>query len=69
VMKQTYKIQEKYLKALEKALKCYIENISNIESSKESTEILINLYDSINALAYRYVKSEFLEDRSYSIIK
>jgi len=52
------------LKALEKALKCYIENISNIESSKESTEILINLYDSINALAYRYVKSEFIEDRS-----
>ena len=64
MMKQTYKIQEKYLKALEKALKCYIENISNIESSKESTEILINLYDSINALAYRYVKSEFIEDRS-----
>jgi hypothetical protein len=52
------------LKALEKALKCYIDNLSNIESSKESTEILINLYDSINALAYRYVKSEFIEDRS-----
>lgn len=52
------------LKALEKGLKFYKDNVSNIESSKESTEILINLYDSINALAYRYVKSEFIENRS-----
>ncbi|ORX73462.1 hypothetical protein BCR32DRAFT_285622 [Anaeromyces robustus] len=53
---------------LEKSLESYRNNINNIENSKESRETLINMHDTINILAYRYAKSEYLEDNSIIVL-
>jgi len=47
---------------IKKLLETYSNNINNINDSKESRDILSNLYDAINVLVNRYAKSEFLED-------
>jgi len=51
---------------IEKSLGSYKKNINDIDNSANSREILINLYDAINILASRYVKSEYLEDINIS---
>ncbi|KAL6591751.1 hypothetical protein U3516DRAFT_570046 [Neocallimastix sp. 'constans'] len=47
---------------IKKSLGTYSKNINSINNSKESQDILTNLYDAINVLVYRYAKSEYLED-------
>lgn len=50
---------------IKKSLESYYKNISDIKNASESREILSNLFDAINILAYRYAKSEYLEKKRY----